>query len=140
MLLLLLLAAAAPPVLTCSTLLPQHGYFFHNKFNSSLFLETSKFMTEKGFSAASYNYMTLGGIGYANGSTCQSVSACNITRNATGFLQVDPGKFPGGNDGFVQITDQIRAMGCKWGSYTKAGTSGCNGAKVSAAQRGFRGA
>ena len=105
--------------------------FFHNNFNSSIFLETSKFMKEKGFLAAGYNYMTLGGIGYANGSTCQPVSACNITRNATGFLQVDPAKFPGGNDGFTQMTDQIRAMGYKWGSYTEAGTSGCNGAKGS---------
>ena len=86
-------------------------------------------MVDKGFLAAGYNYMTLGGIGYANGSTCTPVSDCNITRNATGFLQVDPVRFPGGNDGFAEMTKQIRAMGFKWGSYTEAGTSGCNGAK-----------
>jgi hypothetical protein len=70
--------------------LPPMGYnqwnFFHNNFNSSLFLQTSKFMKDKGFLAAGYNYMTLGGIGYANGSTCQPASLCNITRNATGLL------------------------------------------------------
>jgi alpha-galactosidase len=98
---------------------------------ASLFLETSKFMKDQGFLDAGYNYMTLGGIGYANGSTCQPVSACNITRNSTGFLQVDPKRFPGGNDGFTAMVDKIRAMGFKWGSYTEAGTSGCNGAKGS---------
>ena len=36
-----------------------------------------------------YEYMTLGGIGYANGSTCTPPSSCNITRNATGYLQVN---------------------------------------------------
>ena len=135
----LLLALALAPLAAARdngvAVLPPMGYnqwnFFHNNFNSSIFLETSKFMKEKGFLAAGYNYMTLGGIGYANGSTCQPVSACNITRNATGFLQVDPTKFPGGNDGFTQMTDQIRSMGYKWGSYTEAGTSGCNGAKGS---------
>ena len=91
-------------------------------------METAAFMKEKGFLAAGYNYMTLGGIGYANGSTCQPASSCNITRNATGFLQVDPVRFPGGNEGFTVMTDSIRAMGYKWGSYTEAGTSGCNGA------------
>jgi hypothetical protein len=105
--------------------------YFANNFNTSLFMETSKFMKDKGFLAAGYNYMTLGGIGYANGSTCKPVSSCNITRNSTGFLQVDPVRFPGGNDGFTDMTNKIRAMGYKWGSYTEAGTSGCNGAKGS---------
>ena len=105
-----------------------------------------------------------GGIGYANGSTCTPPSSCNITRNATGYLQVrqtsrhskhrtfvmvrfvfiyfyshstphqkrsrfraliaikvDPEKFPGGNKGFAEMVDEIRAMGFKWGSYTEVG-------------------
>ena len=138
LLLALALALALPRTAATNNgvaLLPPMGYnqwnFFHNNFNSSIFLETSTFMKEKGLLSAGYNYMTLGGIGYANGSNCQPVSSCNITRNATGFLQVDPVKFPGGNDGFTQMTERIRAMGFKWGSYTEAGTSGCNGAKGS---------
>jgi hypothetical protein len=66
-------------------------------------------MKDKGFLAAGFDYMTLGGIGYANGSTCKPVSSCNITRNATGFLQVDPVRFPGGNDGFTDMTNQVPA-------------------------------
>ena len=42
---------------------------FHNKINSSLFRDTAKFMKDSGLQAAGYNYITLGGIGYANGST-----------------------------------------------------------------------
>lgn len=34
-------------------------------------------------------------------------------------MQVDPVKFPGGNQGFAQMVSQIRAMGYKWGSYTE---------------------
>ena len=52
-------------------------------------------MKESGLLAAGYNYVTLGGIGYANGSTYPdgqhgwpSGTKGAITRNASGFLQV----------------------------------------------------
>ena len=95
-------------------------------------------MKEVGFLAAGYKYVTLGGIGYANGSTFPDSQSGwgpagpgNITRNATGFLEVDPVRFPGGNEGMRRLTDQVRALGFKWGHYTESGTSGCNGAKGS---------
>jgi hypothetical protein len=95
---------------------------FHNRINSSLFRDTAKFMKAHGFLAAGYNYVTLGGIGYANGSTWPDSQhgwgpdgPGNITRNASGYLQVDPIRFPGGNEGMRQLTDEIRAMGYKWG-------------------------
>ena len=37
---------------------------------------------------------------------------------------MDPIRFPGGNEGMRKLTDEIRAMGFKWGSYTEAGTEG----------------
>ena len=90
-------------------------------------------MRDKGFLQAGYNYITLGGIGYAAGAT----PGGNITRNATGFLQVDPVKFPGdaatgveaGNAAMRALVDELRGMGYKWGAYTEAGTAGCNGAQ-----------
>eukprot|EP00947_MAST-08B_sp_MAST-8B-sp1_P005045 g5045.t1 len=98
-----------------------------NHINASIFRETAQFMKDKGFLAAGYEYVTLGGIGYANGST----PGGNITRNASGYLVVDPLKFPGGNPGFVELTNDIRALGFRFGAYTEAGTAGCNGAKGS---------
>jgi hypothetical protein len=35
---------------------------FHNKINTSLFLETAKFMQSSGLLAAGYDLITLGGI------------------------------------------------------------------------------
>ncbi len=111
---------------------------FHNNINASLFRDTAAFMKESGLLAAGYTYVTLGGIGYANGSTYPAgqqhwgpMGPGNISRNATGFLQVDPVRFPGGNEGMRALTDEVRAMGFKWGSYTESGTAGCNGAKGS---------
>ena len=45
--------------------------------------ETAVFMKESGLLSAGYNYLTLGGIGYAN----NSGPGGTITRNATGFIQ-----------------------------------------------------
>lgn len=131
---LALLAAAAPgptkPVLGYSN---WNG--FHNKINTSLFIETAKFMKSSGLLDAGYEYVTLGGIGYAEGATWNDTQhgwgpagPGNITRNATGFLQCDPVRFPGGNEGMRKLVDDVRAMGFKWGHYTESGTSGCNGA------------
>ena len=111
---------------------------FHNKINTSLFVETATFMKDSGLLAAGYDLVTLGGIGYANGSTWPDgqqgwgpAGPGNITRNASGFLVVDPVRFPGGNEGMRALTDKIRGMGFRWGHYTEAGTAGCNGAKGS---------
>ena len=102
--------------------------YWRNNFNASVFRETAKFMRDKGFLQAGYNYITLGGIGYAAGAT----PGGNITRNATGFLQVDPVKFPGdptkgveaGNAALRALAEDLRKMGFKWGAYTEAGTAG----------------
>ena len=118
---------------------PPMGYSnwngFHNKINTSLFIETATFLKKSGLLAAGYDLVTLGGIGYANGSTWNSSEQGwpggipgNITRNATGFLQVDPVRFPGGNEGMRKLASDLRGMGFRWGSYTEAGTAGCNGA------------
>ena len=130
----MLLSALASTVLSLNNgvaLTPPLGFsnwnYWANDINASIFLDTAAFMNASGLLAAGFNYLTLGGIGYANGSTAGG----NITRNATGHLQVDPVKFPGGNDGFAAMTDAVRALGFRWGSYTEAGTTGCNGAKGS---------
>ena len=68
---------------------------WQNRINSSIFRETAQFMRDSGLLAAGFEYVTLGGIGYANGSS----PGGNITRNASGHLQSDPIRFPGGNDG-----------------------------------------
>ena len=108
---------------------------FHNRINTSLFLETAQFMKSSGLLDAGYDLVTLGGIGYANGSTFPDSASGwgpagpgNITRNASGHLQVDPVRFPGGNEGMRKLTDAVRALGFRWGHYTESGTSGCNGA------------
>ena len=113
-------AAAAPGLQT-----PVMGYSnwnsFANNINASLFRETATFMKQSGLLAAGYNYVTLGGIGYANGSTNPAASKghgriqTNITRNGTGYLQVDPVRFPGGNEGMRALAAEIRSMGFKWG-------------------------
>jgi hypothetical protein len=134
-----LCAAAAGVAAAPGPAAPVLGYSnwngFHNRINTSLFLDTAKFMKSSGLLAAGYNYVTLGGIGYAEGATWNStqhgwgpLGPGNITRNATGFLQCDPVRFPGGNEGMRKLVDDIRAMGFKWGHYTESGTSGCNGA------------
>ena len=65
---------------------------------------------------------TLGGIGYAEGATFPDNASGwgpggpgNITRNASGHLQVDPVRFPGGNEGMRKLTDAVRALGFRWG-------------------------
>jgi hypothetical protein len=100
---------------------------WQNRINASTFRETALFMRDSGLLAAGYEFVTLGGIGYANGSS----PGGNISRNATGHLQSDPRRFPGGNEGVRQLTDEVRRLGLKWGSYTEAGTAGCNGAQGS---------
>eukprot|EP00039_Didymoeca_costata_P021632 m.345013 g.345013 ORF g.345013 m.345013 type:complete len:671 (+) comp25672_c0_seq1:63-2075(+) len=106
---------------------PPRGFsnwnMWHNNFNASLFRSVAQFMKDSGLQQAGYNFITLGGIGYAN----SSGPGQNITRNASGYLVVDPTKFPGGNNGMKVLTDDIRMMGFKWGSYTEAGTQGCDG-------------
>lgn len=135
----LLCAWAAAVVAAPGPAKPMLGYSnwnaFHNKINSSLFIDTAKFMKSSGLLAAGYHYVTLGGIGYAEGATWNAsqhgwgpAGPGNITRNSTGFLQCDPVRFPGGNEGMRALTDEIRAMGFKWGHYTESGTTGCNGA------------
>ena len=100
---------------------------WQNRINASIFHETAAFMRQSGLLAAGYKYITLGGIGYANGSEAGGT----ITRNATGHLQSDLRRFPGGNEGIRKLADELRAWGFRWGSYTEAGTTGCNGAKGS---------
>ena len=39
--------------------------------------------------------------------------------------------FEGGNDGMRRLAQDIRDMGYMWGSYTEAGTTGCDGSKGS---------
>ena len=141
-LLIPLLLIQRPALAAVGLQTPAMGYSnwnsFQNKINASLFRDTAKFMKDSGLLDAGYIYITLGGIGYANGSTYPSGAhswgpggAGNITRNATGFLQVDPVRFPGGNEGMRELTDDIRALGFKWGHYTESGTKGCNGARGS---------
>lgn len=134
----LALAAAAAPGPTKPVLGYSNWNGFHNKINASLFIDTAKFMKSSGLLAAGYNYVTLGGIGYAEGATWNDTQhgwgpagPGNITRNATGFLQCDPVRFPGGNEGMRKLVDDVRSMGFKWGHYTESGTSGCNGARGS---------
>ena len=59
---------------------------FANNINSSLFRETASCMKDSGLLAAGYTYVTLGGIGYANGSTSPAASRGHGRRpQPTGF-------------------------------------------------------
>ena len=108
-----------------------------------------------GLLAAGYNFITLGGMGFAENGDPQAVPGFpniprqNITRNATGYLQADASRFPGpgstaacldeqtvlacrkkgftpaqcgcknGNAGRENLTNYLRQMGFKFGSYTQ---------------------
>lgn len=74
------------------------------------------FLASSGLQAAGYEYITMGGIGYAN----NSQPGGNITRNATGYLMADPIKFPGGNAGVATLAAELRARGFKFGTSTIA--------------------
>ena len=58
-------------------------------------------LQDSGLLAAGYTYITLGGMGFAENGDPEAVPGYpniprqNITRNATGHLQVDPSRFPG---------------------------------------------
>ena len=79
----------------------QNWNAFGNSFNASLTIEVAHFMRDSGLLAAGYNYITLGGMGYAENGDPEAVPGYpnipkqNITRNVSGYLQVDPSRFPG---------------------------------------------
>lgn len=79
----------------------QNWNAFHNDFNASLAIEVAHFLKDSGLLAAGFDYLTLGGMAYAEHGDPQSVPGFpnipqqNITRNATGHLQVDAARFPG---------------------------------------------
>lgn len=64
-------------------------------------IDIARGMKESGLLNAGYNYITLGGMGFAENGDPQSVPGfphippLNITRNASGYLQVDASRFPG---------------------------------------------
>jgi hypothetical protein len=106
--LLLLLAAAVGSVAAWdngAARTPTRGWQnwngFSNDFNASLTLEVAHFLKDSGLLAAGFEYLTLGGMGYAEHGDPQIVPGFpnipkqNITRNATGHLQVDAARFPG---------------------------------------------
>ena len=74
---------------------------FGNDFNASLTLEIAHFLKDSGLLAAGFEYLTLGGMGFAEHGDPKAVPGFpnipkqNITRNASGHLQADPGRFPG---------------------------------------------
>ena len=74
---------------------------FGNAFNASLTLEIAHFLKDTGLLAAGFEYLTLGGMGFAEHGDPQAVPGFpnipkqNITRNASGHLQADPARFPG---------------------------------------------
>ena len=79
----------------------QNWNAFHSDFNASLTLEIAHFIKDSGLLAAGYEYLTLGGMAYAEHGDPEQVPGFpaipkqNITRNASGHLQVDPARFPG---------------------------------------------
>ena len=79
----------------------QNWNAFHNEFNASLTLEIAHFLRDSGLLAAGFEYITLGGMGFAEHGDPEDMPGYphiprqNITRNSSGHLQVDPARFPG---------------------------------------------
>jgi hypothetical protein len=73
-------------------------------------------MKDSGLLAAGYNYITLGGMGFAENGDPQAVPGFpkiprqNISRNASGFLQADPARFPGRVTAFVGVGQFLRLI------------------------------
>jgi hypothetical protein len=79
----------------------QNWNSLQNSFNATVVIELAHFMKDGGLLAAGYNFITLGGMGFAENGDPQAVPGFpkiprqNITRNVTGYLQADASRFPG---------------------------------------------
>ena len=103
---MLLLAACCSPSRALdngAALTPTLGFNpwngFHMQFNSTLIRRTAAAMVSNGLLAAGYTYITLGASTYAHRAIgpwnrSGQISANVIVRNATGFVQIDPARFP----------------------------------------------
>ena len=75
---------------------------FMMNFNSSLFRKMAKGMQANGLLDAGYNVISVGGSTYPRQGLAPKYNSSNssnmqyvIVRNASGYYQIDPGKFPG---------------------------------------------
>lgn len=95
--------------------LPGMGWSSWNHFaggvNETILMQAADVMVDKGLREAGYVYVNLDD-GWAVG------------RNATGFLEYDPHKFP---RGIQYIADYIHSKGLKFGIYTARGSRTCMG-------------
>jgi alpha-galactosidase len=125
LLLLLLLLLSPSPSLAANNglaLRPLRGWcswnLFHRNISDALFRGTADAMASNGMLAAGYDRV------HIDGGWWMGVDTGKIVRNATGFFQVDPSKFP---YGLADLISYVNAKGFAWGHYTDAGTHACNG-------------
>jgi alpha-galactosidase len=112
-------AAAAPNGLART---PPRGWsswnLFHRNISAALFTETADALVALGLRDAGYDRVNIDGGWWAG------VDTGVVRRNASGFVQADPAKFP---DGMAAVVDHVHARGLLWGHYTDGGTRACNG-------------
>jgi hypothetical protein len=108
------------------------GNAFHNSFNASLAREVAHFLKDSGLLAAGFEYITLGGMGFAEHGDPQEVPGFpnippqNITRNATGHLQVDAARFPGPGSTAACLAGGDELAAClRANNYSSAEACGC---------------
>ncbi|KAK6536838.1 hypothetical protein TWF281_001048 [Arthrobotrys megalospora] len=93
---------------------PQMGWNTWNTFacdiNEDTILGAAKALKDLGLDGYGYNYIVM--------DDCWSLHE----RNATGYLQYDPVKFP---KGIKHMADEIHALGLKFGMYSSAGKYTC---------------
>lgn len=90
---------------------------FGRHFNETTFIDAADLMASNGMQSAGYEYINVDG-GWWNGSDTK-----HIQRNASGFPQWNPDKYP---SGLPTIIDYIHSKGFKYGHYSDAGKSACN--------------
>jgi len=78
----------------------------------TLFQEMAKTLVTSGMAAAGYEYINLDDCWFAS------------TRNASGYLQPDPERFP---SGIKALADYVHSLGLKFGIYEDTGNKTCGG-------------
>jgi alpha-galactosidase len=87
-------------------------YAFHCDVNATLVEQTARAMVSTGMKAAGYRYVNIDDCWLAH------------SRDASGNLQADPAKFPGG---IKAVADYVHSLGLKLGIYEDVGTATCAG-------------
>ena len=86
---------------------------FYMNFNASLVRRTAAAMKRRGLLEAGFSYLSIGGSTYPHPVADEAPPWRNlIVRNATGFVQIDPGRFPGPGSNMTMCEDAALLRDC----------------------------